>query len=254
MSPHAILFLLLFAVASLSSAADISTMSVTYRSGEEEVSAYLAMPEGRGPFPSIILVHEWWGLNDWIRGNADDFARRGYAALAVDLYRGKSTASAEEAHELMRGLPEGRAARDLKAAAAYLRSRADVQREKIGAIGWCMGGGYALMAAMNVKGLAGAVVCYGRLVSEPAEIKSIGAPILGIFGGEDRGIPVESVKAFEKSAAKAGKKVTMEVYPSAGHAFMNPGNKGYRPEEAADAWRKIHAFFAARLGGSQDPP
>jgi carboxymethylenebutenolidase len=175
-------------------------------------------------------------------------------ALAIDLYRGKVAASADEAHELMRGLPEGRAARDLKAAVAYLRTLPSVRKEKVGAIGWCMGGGYSLMAATEVKGLAASAVCYGRLVSEPAEIKSIGAPLLGIFGGADRGIPVESVKSFEAAARKAGKQVEMRIYPEAGHAFMNPNNSsGYREADATDAWARIHAFFALRLGGSVEP-
>lgn len=247
-------FLSAFFLSGVALAGDITGSTVMYRSGEEEVTGYLATPAGGGPFPAVVLIHEWWGLNDWIRANADEFARRGYAALAIDLYRGKVAASGEEAHELMRGLPEGRAGRDLKSAVAYLRGLPAVGKEKIGTIGWCMGGGYSLMAAMSVKGLAGSVICYGRLVSEQAEIKSIGAPLLGIFGGADRGIPVESVKDFEKAARKAGKQVEMAIYPEAGHAFMNQNNKGsYREEDTADAWKRIFGFFAVRLGGSREP-
>lgn len=196
----------------------------------------------------MILIHEWWGLNDWITSNADEFARRGYVALAIDLYRGQIAGSAEEAHELMRGLPEGRTAKDLKSAFAYLSKQGIIQPERIGAIGWCMGGSYALVAAMEVTGLAASVVCYGRLVSEQEEIVRIGSPVLGIFGETDRGIPTASVRAFERTAQMMDKDVRVTIYPGVGHAFMNPGNsRGYDAAAATDAWKRILSFFEKKL-------
>lgn len=226
---------------------------VQYLSGQDTVKAYLALPEGEGPFPAIIVIHEWWGLNDWVTGNADLFAKRGYAALAIDLYRGKNTMSAEEAHELMRGLPEDRAAKDLRAAALYLRSRKDVDPERIGSIGWCMGGGYSLVASMTVPDLAASVVCYGRIVSEPEEVNKIGSPLLGIFGEADRGILISDVRKFDQMAKEAGKDVTIVAYPKAGHAFMNPNNKsGYLERTSEDAWSKILTFFNEQLHPDND--
>jgi carboxymethylenebutenolidase len=251
-----ILFTLLLSAAVLPapSRADsvVTTQWVSYTSGTDTVKAYCAIPDGEGPFPAVILIHEWWGLNDWIKENAKDFARRGYLALAIDLYRGRVAASSDEAHELMRGLPEDRAAKDLKSAFTYLQTRPDVKQEKIGAIGWCMGGGYSLTAALTIQSLAAAVVCYGRLVSEEEEIQKIACPVLGIFGETDRGIPAASVKAFERSAQKLDKNVRVVIYPKVGHAFMNPNNeKGYDASTAQEAWQRIYAFFETKLMGKQ---
>jgi carboxymethylenebutenolidase len=129
-----------------------------------------------------------------------------------------------------------------------LASRSDVDRKRIGSIGWCMGGGYSLAAALNVDSLAAAVVCYGRLVTDAEEIKKIGCPVLGIFGEEDRGIPAESVREFEKAAKAHGKDVETGIYKGAGHAFMNPSNKsGFREKVTQDAWSRIYKFLDSTL-------
>src|SRR5438105_9928625 len=153
----------------VASVATAGTM-VSYPSGAETVSGYLATPEGAAKKPAIVLIQEWWGLNDFMKGKADAFAAQGYAALAVDLYRGKVATDADTAHQLMRGMPEDRALRDLKAAVAYLRSRPDVDGRKIGTVGWCMGGGWALNLAVAEPSLAGAVLYYGHLMTDDATI------------------------------------------------------------------------------------
>ncbi len=226
----------------------VSTKVVQYKSGSDTVSAYLAISEGKGPFPALVVIHEWWGLNDWVKENVQKFTEKGYVALAVDLYRGRTTADAEHAHELMRGLPEDQAIRDLKSAVEYLKSRPNVKKNRIGSIGWCMGGGYSLQAALNIPDLAACVINYGRLVTDESMIKKIPCPVLGIFGEEDRGIPVESVRKFEETCKKAGKSIEVHFYPNVGHAFMNPNNKGgYDAKKAKDAWEKTFAFFEATL-------
>lgn len=230
--------------------AKVSSSTVHYLSGKDTVSSYLCVPAGKGPFPAIIVIHEWYGLNDWVKQNARELAARGYVTLAVDLYRGKVASEPGLAHELMRGLPEDRAARDLVAAATYLKGRPVVNPQKIGSIGWCMGGGYSLAAALNIPDLAACVICYGRLVTDSSALAKIPCPILGLFGEEDQGITPQSVREFEAGAKHAGKDVSTTIYPGAGHAFMNPGNKnkpGYQPESAKDAWSKIYAFFAKTL-------
>jgi carboxymethylenebutenolidase len=241
----AILFLTLsFALASFAA----EGKQVTYKSGDEDVTGTLYQPTGKGPFPAIVVIHEWWGLNDWVREQASKLADQGYVTLAIDLYRGKVATTADEAHELMRGVPEDRATKDLLAASTYLRSQKNVNPNRVGAIGWCMGGGYALDLAINDPKLAAAVINYGHLASEPATLKKINAPILGLFGGKDRGIPVEDVQKFAAELKKQGKTVDITVYPEAGHAFENPNNKsGYRAEDAANAWDRTIKFFAQYL-------
>lgn len=222
---------------------------VTFPSSPGEGSGYLALPkDGQGKHSAIVVIQEWWGVDDWIKQQADRFAEQGYVALAVDLYRGHVTADQSEAHELMRGLPEDRALNDLKGGFNYLAARSDVDPKHIGAIGWCMGGGYSLSLAINEPRLAADVVNYGRLVTDPAAIARIQAPILGDFGAEDRGIPAADVKAFEEAAKKAGKSVDIKIYEGAGHAFTNPNNKqGYVKAAAEDAQARIDAFFAKHL-------
>ena len=222
--------------------------TVKYVSGRDSVSAYFNLPSGDGPFPALIIIHEWWGLNDWIRYNADAFANKGYAALAIDLYRGKSTKNSDEAHELMRGLPPDRVAKDLQAAYSFLQNNPKVDKSGIGVIGWCMGGGYALQAATILAKLKAAVMNYGSLISDPANIKKIRCPLLGIFGETDRGIPVMDVQNFEKTLKDSKKESKIIIYRNVGHAFMNPNNKeGYNAEITERAWRETFAFLEKHL-------
>ncbi len=233
----------------LAAVASAGTM-ITFPSGSETVSGYLATPEGAGKKPAIVVIHEWWGLNDWVKAKADGFAKQGYVALAVDLYRGKVATDADVAHQLMRGMPEDRAVRDMKSAVAYLRSRPDVDAAKVGAIGWCMGGGLALDLAVAEPTLAGAVIYYGHLMTEPATIAGLKVPLLGNFGGLDEGIPPATVREFEAAARKDGKSVDFKIYPDAGHAFASSKDpKVFRPEDAKDANARADAFLAKVLKG-----
>jgi carboxymethylenebutenolidase len=235
---------MIFAITTL--AADSKTVS--YKSGDETVQAMLYTPAGKAPFPAIIVIHEYWGLNDWVREQASKFADQGYLALAVDLYRGKVATSPDMAHELMRGVPEDRAKRDLHAAFEFLQAQPNVKKDRIGSIGWCMGGGYSLDVALQEPALAADVIHYGHLATDPEALKKINAPILGIFGGKDRGIPPEDVHKFEQALKQLGKRVEIKIYPDAGHAFENPNNKdGYRADDAADAWKRTIDFLAATL-------
>lgn len=222
--------------------------SVSYKSGDETVEGMLYAPQGKGPFPALVVIHEWWGLNDWVKEQAAKLADEGYVTLAVDLYRGKVATTGDEAHEIMRGVPEDRAARDLHAAVEFLKSQSNVKKDRIGSIGWCMGGGYSLNVALQEPTLAAAVINYGHLAADADSLKKINASVLGIFGGQDRGIPVADVKKFEQTLKQQGNKVEIVIYPDAGHAFENPNNKtGYRADDAADAWKHTTSFLAATL-------
>ena len=239
-----LLFTVMFAISALAA----NGKSVSYKSGDETVQATLYTPTGKGPFPGIIVIHEWWGLNDWVKEQASKLADQGYAALAVDLYRGKVATTPEEAHEIMRGVPEDRAKRDLHAAFEFLKSQENVKPDRIASIGWCMGGGYSLDVALQEPTLSAAVINYGHLATDANSLKQINAAVLGNFGGQDRGIPVEDVKKFEQALRDLGKQADIKIYPDAGHAFENPNNKtGYRPEDAADAWQRTVSFLASKL-------
>ncbi len=241
----ALLFLLMSPVFAATS------KTVSYKSGNEAINGLLFTPDhvkAGAKLPGIVVVHEWWGLNDWVKQQASNLADQGYVALTVDLYRGKIATSPEQAHELMRGLDPDRATRDLLGAAAFLRQQKNVNPAKIGSIGWCMGGGYSLDLALHDPTLAATVINYGHLVSDPAAIQKIHAPILGIFGAQDQGIPVADVQKFETALKQANKKVEIKIYDDAGHAFQNPENKaGYRPADTADASKRIQEFLASNL-------
>ncbi len=238
--------ILLFFLSLPALAAD--SKAVSYKSGDETVNELLYTPAGKGPFPALIVIHEYWGLNEWVKEQAGKFADQGYLALAIDLYRGKVADNPDLAHELMRGVPEDRAKRDLRAAYDYLAAQGNVKKDRIGAIGWCMGGGYALDLALLEPQLAADVISYGHLVTDPSELKKITLRFLGLFGGQDRGISPDDVKKFQQAMEQQGKKVEIKIYPDAGHAFENPNNKqGYRAEDAADAWRITVDFLASTL-------
>jgi carboxymethylenebutenolidase len=222
--------------------------SVSYKSGDETVQGVLYAPRGKGPFPALVVIHEWWGLNDWVKDQASKLADQGYVTLAVDLYRGKVATTPDQAHEIMRGVPEDRAKRDLHAAVEFLKLQPNVKPDRIGSIGWCMGGGYALDVALQEPTLAATVINYGHLATDPEALKKINAPILGLFGAQDRGITPDDVHKFEQALKQLGKKIDIKIYDDAGHGFENPNNKdGFRAEDAADAWRRITGFLASTL-------
>ncbi len=224
------------------------TQMVQFPVGTETISGYLATPDRPGRYPALVVVHEWWGLTDWVKEQTRKLAGQGYISLAVDLYRGKVTSDPEEAHELMRGLPQDRATADLQGAFAYLYGRSDVDRDHIGTIGWCMGGGFSLQLAIHQPRLAACVVNYGALPTDPNDIQQIFAPVLGIFGADDRGITPNDVHDFEKTMQGMKRRIDVKIYDGAGHAFENSTNaNAYRPDAAADAWARTLVFLNKSL-------
>jgi len=230
--------------------AEVKTMEVKLKSGDEEFVAFVAEPEGKGPFPAVVVIQEFWGLVDWIKDNTKRMAEKGYVAIAPDLYHGKSATEPAKARELMMGLPPDRAVRDLKAAVDFLTKKDNVAKDKIGTIGWCMGGGYALQLAINDDRIKACAMCYGRVVTDADKLKPLSAVVLGVFGEEDTGIKAEDVKKFEEALKTAGKKTEEIKLYKAGHGFMRPGNNpAYRETEAKAAWDAIDRFFAKTLQG-----
>jgi len=215
----------------------------------DKVIGFLALPGGSNRHRAIILIHEWWGLNKWVKKQATNLAAHGYVALAVDLYQGKVTADPTEARKLKRDLREGRAIRDLQGAFVYLGHRPDVDPKHIGSLGWSMGGGLAIQLAIREPGLAACVVNYGPLPTIPEDIEKINAQVLGIFGTLDRSISPAKVRTFESCMNTLNKAVDIAIYDGAGHAFENPADKNaYRPKAATDAWLRTLRFFDKARG------
>jgi len=214
-----------------------------------EVTGYLARPKNQAQgAPGVIVIHEWWGLNDNIRAMARQLAGEGYAALAVDLYGGAVAETPEKARALMQAAMADTADGDSNLRQAYSYLTEKLKAPRVASLGWCFGGGWSLETALLFpKQLDAAVIYYGHLVTDRDRLATLEVPILGLFGGEDRGIPVADVRAFEATLKDLGKPVTIVVYPDAGHAFANPSGHGYRPADAEDAWRRTLKFLASHL-------
>jgi carboxymethylenebutenolidase len=211
--------------------------------------AYLSLPKkGKPPFPAVLVIHEWWGLNHHIRYWADRLAADGYAALAVDLYGGKVATTRDDALKYMKAVDAEKAKAVLKEAHEFLATDGRVKAKKRACVGWCFGGSWSLQHALQAPDLDAAVIYYGRLVTDPKKLATIKAPLLGVFGNRDRGIPPKVVDRFEKALKEAGVKHTILRY-DANHAFANPSSARYDAKAAGDAWKKVRAFFAARLKG-----
>ncbi len=242
-------------VANASADAEITepvvTETVAYANVDgQKITGYLAKPEGTDSnLPGIIVIHEWWGLNDNIRMMTRRLASLGYKALAVDLYRGKVAETPENAGKYAREVGENNenAVDNLRQAYAYLDSEEEVT--KTGVLGWCFGGAWSLNTALAIPDkIDASVIYYGRLVTDPDRLEKLDMPILGLFGAEDRGIPVENVREFESVLNDLGKDATIHIYEDAGHAFANPSGTRYNEEAAEKAWTETTEFLNEHLG------
>lgn len=210
-------------------------------------TAYVAWPAGRSEAPAVVVVHEWWGLNAQIRGIARRLAQEGYVAIVPDLYHGKVADDPELAHELMRGLDEGKAVGDLEAAVSWLRTQPRVGKGKIGVVGFCMGGRISQLLALRSPQISAAVMFYGRPETDPALLARLGAPLLGHFGATDQGIGSDQTDALKAGLAKAGKMGEVYTYSGAGHAFMNETRPSYHADASKLAWARTLQFFQKYL-------
>lgn len=229
-----------------------SGQDVSYSAGRDTVGAVLHRPPGPGPFPALVVLHGDFGLTDGVKEQARRLAGMGYVTLAPDLYRGERPKELLDAHIMDRGVPEERVQADVKGAVDYLTGRPDVVKDAVGVIGWDSGGGYALDAAIHEPRLKAVVVCYGRLITDPAPLAPLRAPVLGLFAGKDEGISPETIASFRRAMAAAGKRVAdLHVYPKCGPGFLNPKpspNDVPGPVEAvADAWARVETFLNAEL-------
>ena len=231
--------------------------TVTYFGGN--TTGYLVYPNQnqsgeKVKLPAVVMIHENKGLNEYIEESANLLAKNGYVVLAVDLFNGEVvTDNQERSGELTGAIREnpGIAIENMKAAVNYLRSLDNVDPSKIASLGWCFGGQQSLQLAINSKDdpLAATVIYYGRLTNDSQAISNITSPVLGIFGGKDQSISVDSVMQFQKALNDTGITNEIYVYPNVGHAFANPSNDNYAPTETADAWKKTLDFLSRNLQG-----
>ncbi len=224
----------------------------SYHSGSVTVRAFLARPDGPGPSPGIVVIQEWWGLNDHIIDIARRLAREGYVALAPDLYArqgNKVTGDAEEAGKLMAALRTEDGVADLEAGVGHLGSLAGVDRARIGVIGFCLGGSFAVQMACRRRAIRASVAFYGQ-VPEAAVLANLGCPILFHDAGADQWVTREMVERLRAHLHASGKPGEVVTYPGAPHAFFNDTRAAnYRAKEAADAWRRSLGFFRQHLTG-----
>ena len=222
---------------------------VSFKSNGGTAEGYLASPAS-GSGPGVLVIQEWWGLIDQVKGTADRFAKQGFNALAPDFYHGKSARIGEPdaALKLMMELDLERAATDARGAAQFLASHPKTGSKKVGVIGFCMGGMLALMTGTVAPEIGAIVDCYGVPPRrKPDYAKLRGTPVLGIFGGKD-GHVLDAVPALEADLRSAGAPFEKIVYPEADHAFLNEQRSdAHRPDDAKDAWPRIFAFLKEHL-------
>lgn len=223
------------------SGVEVESSDVAYH---ETAQGYYVEPVVEGNYPGVVMVHEWWGLNQNIKDTAEQLAQKGYRVLAVDLYNGVVATTSAQAQQLRTTLTNEQAVANMQAATDYLREQGST---RIASLGWCFGGGKALELALSGENLDATVIYYGQLVEDPERLSTIKWPILGIFGDQDTSIPVESVRNFEEGLNVNNIENEIHIYPGVGHAFANPSGDNYAPEETMDAWQKTLAFLENNL-------
>jgi len=220
------------------------TQTVHFQAGKNTVSGFLASPDKPGRYPGIIVVHDWWGLTDWVKQQTSNLADQGYVALAVDLYNGKVASNTDEAAQLSQSLDSDQVVLNLMGGIVYLTTLDDVERDRFGTVGWAMGGYYALELAMHVPRLGACVDNYGALPTDPNEMQAITAPMMGNFGADDHGVTPQDVQAFKTAMTTLNRVVDIKIYDGAGHSFENPNDTStYRAQDAQDAWNRTVAFL-----------
>ncbi|HYE15695.1 MAG TPA: dienelactone hydrolase family protein [Pyrinomonadaceae bacterium] len=220
---------------------------VEFQSNGGKTAGYLSVPEG-GRGPGVIVIQEWWGLVAHIKEVADRFAAEGFVALAPDLYHGRETKSPDEAGKLMMALNIAQAEKDLRGAVEYLAGHEAVEGERVGTVGFCMGGVLSLYAASKNDGVGACVVFYGIHPKVEPDLENLRAPVLGLYAERDQFVPPDAARALEARLKELGKRAEFHIYPGADHAFFNDTRpEVYDAEAAADAWRRTVEFFRASL-------
>lgn len=231
-------------------ASGIRTEDISFASNGDTAHGYLARPDGAGPFPAIVVIQEYWGLDAHIKSLAERFAGEGFVALAPDLYHGQIATEPDDARKMLMALNMPIALTEIQGAIRYLSDLPEVEPKSIGVIGFCMGGRLALNTASRGADLLGVVVAfYGGGVQPTAEfVSGITVPVLAIYGEDDAGIPPETRNTLEAEMDTQEKTFEMVVYPGAGHAFLNDTRPAYNATAAEDAWTRAVQWFHQYLG------
>jgi carboxymethylenebutenolidase len=232
--------------------ANIQTETITYRANGGTAKGYIARPDDQAQHPGVIVIQEWWGINDHIKAICQRFADAGYVALAPDLYHGRVILNGEpnEAQKAMMSLDQAEVAKNLHGAVQALRGRADVLPKRVGVVGFCMGGRLALLVASDEGSQIGAVSSFYGGGYDPTEdaVRAIQCPVLAIYGGQDNSTPEPVRERFRKYLADNGKTFDMVVYPGAHHAFFNDSRpEVYDSAAAEDAWNRTLTWFGHYL-------
>ena len=230
-------------------ASDIHTESVTFRANGDTANGYLARPAGDGPFPAVVVIQEWWGLDQHIKDLTERMAGEGFVALAPDLYHGAVATEPDDARKLVMAMNMQIALREIGGAIGYLSDLPEVEPKSVGVIGFCMGGRLALSAAATGDERIGAAAAFygGGVPPTPEFVGGINTPVLAIYGEDDAGIPPESYNGLADEMNRQNKTFDMVIYPGAGHAFLNDTRPSYNANAAADAWARAVQWFHTYL-------
>ena len=224
--------------------AEITTSMVNYRINGEQASGYEAKPEGAGPFPGVIVIQEWWGLDPHIKDVTERFAREGYYAVGPDLFHGAVTEEPDEAMNLTRSLDRDLAVKEIDAAIRYIKGQPSSNR-KVGVVGYCLGGGLALTTAVNSNNADAVNPYYGGVPNPIDQVQQIQCPVMAFYSATDRGMP-DAANEMEATMQRFGKQYEGRIY-DAPHAFFNDRRPSYREETSRDTWQRTLAFFSQHL-------
>lgn len=219
----------------------ITTDTINYNNS----TGFLARPTESGKFPGVILIHEWWGLNDNIKDMARNLASHGYTVFAADLYGGQVATTPDGAREILTTFDAEKGVSNIQGVAELLRTKYEIGR--LATIGWCFGGTQSLNYALSGNELDATIIYYGQPVTDQARLSLIHWPVLGIFGGQDQSITTETVNKFESILNDLGIENEIYIYPDVGHAFANPSGVNYAPQETKDAWQNTLLFLEKHL-------
>ena len=237
------------AITDVEPAVDVIAEELVYGATDDHnLTGYMVLPADVVEAPGVIMIHEWWGLNDNIQAMARRLAGEGYAVLAIDLYGGETATTAAQAENLMSGVMSNRESTldNIRQAYDYLDQWALAPR--IATLGWCLGGGWSLEAAIDLgESVDAAVMFYGRVISEDEQLSNLDAPLLGIFAENDESIPVRDVQRFRSQLRDLDKESNVLIYSDVEHAFANPSGNAYNQDAAEQAWAETLVFLDAEL-------
>lgn len=226
---------------------NIANVTIPGTDGGPGVRAYVAKPEGEGPFPTVIMIHEFWGLNESIISKADLLAEEGYLVIAPDTFRGSTTSWVPRAiYQAISNKPENINA-DLDSVYAWLESQPDLDSDRIAIAGFCYGGRTSLAYSLHNNQLAATVIFYGAPETDPTILKNLPGPVLGIFGGADQSISVEQVNAFDAALTEAGVLHEITIYEGQPHAFVKDAQGIQAGGAQGEAWNQMLAFLEENL-------